>query len=418
MAKLSFRLHTVAFALMCAIPLLLSATRAGADVAFCIIGVFFLLHSTVSKDWLWTRHPEMRTLGVLWGFMLAVSWITPFNHAESFISALIWGRFIVFFAAARYWLLNRAGALRTVSYTGLFVLLLVAIDTFWQYRTGVSLSGRPMNGDRLTGPLGYANIGNLLLKTGFPMLGVAFYQLMSQHKTRLLWLPIAGLCTIISLVMVSGERSTAVLLFLSLGIIGLMLFIAMPQARKWVLSAVVGITLMLGALAATQPVIQSKAAFFVEQVSNFWVTPYGQLYIGAGNLWMQHPFTGIGIKQFFKACDNGALNTNYCDIHPHNMYAEWMALTGTPGICLLLLSLFFMSRELVRKADFTGANAIVTAFAFAGCAVVVFPFVVTQSPFANWPAMLYWYCLSLSLGLTKLIGSARDTDGEGRVTYH
>src|SRR5438045_450803 len=94
-------LRNIAFTLLCVMPLLLATTRAGADIALCIIAILFLVKSAISKQWGWTRNPEICSLGALWIFMLAVSWITPIDRLESFKAAFIWGRFILFFAAAR-----------------------------------------------------------------------------------------------------------------------------------------------------------------------------------------------------------------------------------------------------------------------------------------------------------------------------
>src|SRR5438552_376778 len=67
---------------------------------------------------------------------------------------------------------------------GVAVLMLVAIDTAWQYVHGVSLSGRALfMGERLTGPLRHANIGNWMLKIGLPMVGIFIYS-AAQHRER------------------------------------------------------------------------------------------------------------------------------------------------------------------------------------------------------------------------------------------
>lgn len=395
-------LRTIAFILLCILPALLLLTRAGADIALCIIGLLFLIESARNHAWGWTRHPELRTLAALWCFLMAAAPFTPINPESSFIAAAIWGRFLLFFAAARFWLLQDAGALRTLSRVGFVVLVFAAVDTLWQYLTGYSLTGRHMISERLTGALGTANIGNYLLKTGLPIIGLLAYQLVESKQFRRLWIPAAGFAAIMSLVMVSGERSTVLLLLLSIAIVGTGTFACLPKARKLVLGACGGIVLLLGMLIATQSIIQQKIHFFAEQMSDFENTPYGQLYMAASRLWLKHPITGIGPHQFLKACEPEVLNVTYCDIHPHNMYVEWLVTGGLPGILLFLAAMGFVLYSLLKEAVFSGEKTVLTAFALAQFGVLLFPFVVTQSVFSNWSAVLFWYSLALGMSILKI----------------
>ena len=256
--------------------------------------------------------------------------------------------------------------------------------------------------ERLTGPLTKANIGNYLVKVGFPMLGIASYLLVMSGHVRRLWMPVVGLLILISLIMVSGERSTPILMMLSLGIVGLTLFISQPHTRKWVLMAGITIAALLVLLAATQPIVMDKVHFFIEQISDFWHTYYGQMYIGAWRLWLDHPLTGIGAQQFLEACKPEVLHTTYCDVHPHNMYVEWLVATGLPGIVMFIAAMALILRRFLREASFNGTNAILAAIGLSEFAVLLFPFVVTQSVFSNWSAMLFWYSLGLGMSVLNL----------------
>ena len=391
-----------AFAALTLMPLLLALTRAGADIALGIIVLLFLLESGLTKRWSWVKEPEIKVLGAMWLFLLLVSPVTPINPKSAFIAALIWGRFILFYAAARFWLIESADSLKKITSIGLAIIAFAAIDTIWQYKTGISLTGRHMISDRLTGPLTKANIGNFLVKVGFPMLGMASYIMVMKGQARRLWMPAAGLAVLISLIMVSGERSTPILMLLSLGIVGLTLFISQPKIRIWVLATGATVALLLIVLAATQPIIMGKVQFFIEQISDFWNTCYGQLYIAAGKLWLQHPLTGIGAQQFLEACKPEVLNVTYCDVHPHNAYIEWLVATGLPGIVLFIWAMALILCRFLRGASFTGTSAILTAIGLSEFAVLLFPFVVTQSVFSNWSAMLFWYSLSLGMSVLKL----------------
>jgi O-antigen ligase len=188
---------------------------------------------------------------------------------------------------------------------------------------------------------------------------------------------------------------------------GLTLFASMPAARKWLIIGGAGIAAMMGLVGATQPVVQQKIGYFIEQMSDFGNTPYGQLYTAAWRLWQQHPVTGIGPQQFLEACRPEVLQVSYCDVHPHNMYMEWLVATGLPGILLFVGAMALILRRFLREAPFSGTRSILTACGLSEFAAVLFPFVVTQSVFSNWSAALFWYSLGLGMSLLQLAPDTR-----------
>lgn len=408
--SMASKLQRAAFVLLCLMPLLLAVTRAGADVALGLIVAAFLLHCTLASHWRWLAQGDLRMLGAVWAYLLLSSWLTPIDPVGSFLGAASWGRFILFYAAVRYWLLTEPEALKRAGLVGVATVSLVAVDAFWQYVTGVSLSGRPMMGDRLGGPLSHPNAGNFLLKTGLPSFGLAVYAFLRERANWKLWLCGMSALLAVAVVLVSGERSSALLMMMGLGVTGAALAVYRPQARGRVLLGAFAVALMLWLLAATQGVVQHRGGLLMSQVSDFRHTVYGQLYIAAAELWRGHPLTGIGLKQFGAACwpNMAALGVSYCDIHPHNIYLEWLVETGAIGLAFFVMGMACVLREWAREARFSGLAAIPAAFSLGTLAVLLFPLIVTQSAFSNWPGMLFWYSLSLAVCLPRI---ARDNGG-------
>lgn len=386
-------LYHAALGLLCLMPLLIALTRAGADIALCGIGILFLVSSVVQKEWEWTRKSDIRALGVLWCFLLISAWFSPYDPQKSFLYALLFGRFLIFYAAVRYWLLMRPEALKPLHSIGLAVLAFTAMHMLVQYFASDATI-------RLTLPFTHnPNVGHFMLKLGLPMLGLLTYRLLAAGQMRRLWMPAMGVLIMVGLVMITGERSAALLTLLALGVLGLVLLYFQKTARKAVLAISFGLMLMLAFLATTQTVVQQRGLYLIEQIGDFWGTVYGQLFLGAWRLWEQHPLTGIGIKQFSTACDMVVLGTTYCDIHPHNMYFDWLVSTGIIGLALLFIALIYMVKSALKEMIFQGHGGVLAAFALATLAVLFFPVIVTQSPFSNWPAILHWYSLSLTLSL-------------------
>lgn len=402
---MAHKLHRTAFFLLCLMPLFIAATRAGADIGGGLIAALFLLSSFLKKEWQWTKAIEIRVLGALWLFMMASSFFTPFSHKEAFITSLLWGRFVLLYAAARYWLLADRRSLEIAGKIAALTLLLVALDAGWQYVTGTSLSGRPLfPGDRLTGPLHTANVGGFLLRIGLPVAGLELYRLAEAGKHRLMWLAGAAVIAVMTIIILSGERSSALLMLVGIGAAGFTLFVSRPRLRLAVLLSGAGVVALLALLIATQPTVQERAQAFIQQVGNFWHTPYGQMYLAAFDLGMAHPLTGIGAREFFPACNSimAMRGITYCDLHPHNIYMEWLAAGGIVGLALFALAMACFARQLAQAAEYSGAAIALTAFAYGGYAALAFPFTVTQSNFSNWAGILFWYSMALVMSIHRM----------------
>ncbi|MDE3015295.1 MAG: O-antigen ligase family protein [Pseudomonadota bacterium] len=398
-------LRRIAFVLLCLMPLLLATTRAGADIAASLIAALFLWRSALQKEWRWTAEAEMRVLTALWLSLLVTSCLSPFNRIEAFGTSILWARFVLLYAAARYWLLANRRRLEIAGKIAAITLLPVAFDAGWQYVTGTSLSGHPMfTGTRLTGPLSKANVGGYLLRIGLPVAGLVTYLLIEAGRARRLWAATAATVAVMTIIVLSGERSSALLMLLGVGIIGFTLFVSHPKLRLWVLIGGAGVAALVAALVATQPLVQMRMQYLVQQLDDFWHTPYGQMYLAAFDLGMRHPLTGTGAHQFFAACNSimAERGITYCDIHPHNIYMEWLAAGGVAGLLLFALAMACLARQLARAAEYGGAAVALTAFAYGGYAALTFPFIVTQSAFANWPGILFWYSMALVMSIHRM----------------
>lgn len=398
------RLRRTAFVLLCLVPFLLVVFRAGADAIFCIIGLLFLARSHLAGDWGWTKRAEIRALFALWGVMLISSALSE-NPPDALGKAAAWVRFILFYAAATSWLLTNARALKIVCYLVLPFLIFLALDTTWQYLTGVSLTGYGYAHEhRLGGLLNKPNIGNYFLKIGFSSLGLIAYALIAAGKSRRVWWVGFLALWLVALVMLSGERSITLLTFFGIGCTGLLLFVFHSASRKYVVPAVVVLAAQVAILALTQPIVQQRGQIFFKQLSHFWESPYGQLYANAFSMWQQHPLLGVGVGQFRYLCEPNmqALGLTFCDVHPHNIYMEWLSSTGVVGVLLFGLAMALIVYRIIRTYSLRGETGIPTAFALGNMAVLMFPLIVTQSAFSNWPAMLFWYSLSLATCLPRI----------------
>ncbi len=383
------------------VPLLLAFSRAGADIVITGIGVLFLVRSAFTRQWEWLKRPDIMVLTILWLYLMA-SALTASDPSTSLIKSLIWGRMVLFFAAATSWILVSSKHLSLICRIILPTLLFLMVDTAWQYITSVSLSGNPKFGHRLSGPLSSYNIGNLLLKTSIPVLCFWFYRAyQSSHKPQML-LSLIGLMAIAALVVISGERSIGILMFLGMsGLFGF-LFLYQPKIRKYVFGYAAIMAAIITLLFSTQIPTQQRSAEFLKTMSSFWDSHYGELFRNAYALWKEHPITGLGVGGFRNHCDAmmEKINTTHCAIHPHNIYLEWLSETGIIGLVLFITAMAIIVQRFV-KHQLMQMPHILAAGSVAMFIILLFPIIGTQSAFANWPAILFWFSLSMTIGLSQ-----------------
>ncbi|MBY0407538.1 MAG: hypothetical protein K2Q01_07585, partial [Rickettsiales bacterium] len=93
--------------------------------------------------------------------------------------------------------------------------------------------------------------------------------------------------------------------------------------------------------------------------------------------------------------ESGAVN--HCNLHPHNAYVEWFAELGAPGLLLfmaLVAALCLRPWHALRRNR--GPGRVLAALALGVMLLHFFPFMVTQSFFSNWPALLLWYSITIA----------------------
>lgn len=391
-------LHALAMTLVYLMPLLLSATRAGADAAIVCIGLLFLVRSALAKDWEWIRSKDVLLLLFFWLYVAADGWLL--SSSSNALRATVWIRFIILYIALTQWLLTEPKNILAASKWGTVIMALLLVDTYWQYMFGVSLSGKSYPADnRLGGPMSHPNIGNMLLKTSLPMLGIGWY-VAAQSQVKAKKYALALFClALVALIPLTGERSTSMMLLIALFVLAAIFSFFTPALRKRVMIIGVAFCLLLALLIYTQPIVHMRANYLVAQLGDFKTTPYGQLFIAGWQLFLEHPLFGAGPGEYFALCPavKTELLLTYCDVHPHNIYLQWLSETGLMGFLLFISAMGTVVCKHIVSVPFKDRNLIPLAFSLAALAILLFPVMVTQSVFSNWPASLFWYSLSLAV---------------------
>ncbi len=323
-----------------------------------------------------------------------------------------WVRFLRFAAALQHWILtDRVWEKRLLVCTGA-VLAFVVADTFFQFYFSQDMFGLSQySGGRLTGPLHELppKVGAYVLRLMFPILVALMFWAATNRKSVIANISaIAAVCLGVTTVLISGERMPFILALFGLGV----MLILIPGMKRVLLAAILAVGLSAaGFFALSETVSKRSFESTVLTIEGFWESHYGRIWLSSLRVADAHPLFGVGLKNFRTACPNeayGALDDSAprCDLHPHNMYLEWLAEAGVIGLGGFLYLIGLWTRHFAARArhwrhDPMAVGPVVAVITF------LWPIASTMSFFTNWHAALFWLVLGWALAATSDRPSAR-----------
>ncbi len=345
------------------------------------------------------RAPLVAVPLATWLFLVAISgplaWWEPLAAVGR---GLAWLRFVCFFAAVVFWLFADEGDFRKVVICWGAVLAVVIVDGLVQGFFGTSLSGRPIfEGQRLTGPLKRPNIGRFVAFLFYPCLAAYLLHAGRALDARRMVALALVLAVVVFFTVFSAERS-ATLLGLAT-VTGASIFL-MARGRWYTVAG-------LGAIAASYAIsalavmanarLQIRIAPTAGIAQDFWNSEYGELIRAAVTAWKVQPATGVGLGNFMRVCDAFEPELAFgCLAHPHNIYLEWLAEAGAPGLAGLAVFALIATVSVLLVLRLWKKRPLFASVAAVGTIPTLFPLVPSQSFFSNWPAILWWSSLALA----------------------
>lgn len=122
------------------------------------------------------------------------------------------------------------------------------------------------------------------------------------------------------------------------------------RLRRPVAAALLSGTVLLALTPIVSPGTFSKlGVHFIQQMSHFWDSPYGQLYLRAAAMLREHPWIGLGLDGFRNNCaaphffqgsvwlgvaDTRISPNDGCNLHPHNYWLDVAVSSGFPGLSM------------------------------------------------------------------------------------
>lgn len=411
------RLRQIALGLFAILPAMLLFWRGGAEIVVGLIDAGYLAVLLVRREWRSGLFPPLLALLATWlALNLLVSPLAV-DPAASFGRSTSWLRFILLFAAVTTWLIQSQRDVKLVAMVWAATIGFAILDGLVQLLRGVSLTGQPMAGNRLTGPLDRPNIGMFVARIGFPLLAAAV--LLSSHPARISMLRTGAVmalaATAFGFILLTGERAASLLTLIAIATsAGLAILLAPPRYRLYGLLLLAVVACLLAAIVLNSPRIMGRVDGLLNVLNNFWASAYGELFAAGLHVWREYPLTGAGMKNFQIACQIvlGDTLKDGCHPHPHNLYIEWLAETGIVGSLGFLVFLATLVALCIRLLTSRTTGRIMGALTAGSLMLLLFPFTASQSFFSNWPAILLWASLSLTVATARF--SARpDTDRAG-----
>lgn len=381
------------------------------DIGLCIIAVCFLLHCYQTQNWSWCRESWVRILLLLWLYMIGRGLCAP-DPKAALASSMPFIRYIVFAVALARWTLENGPTHQKFLYVLCGVVIACAIDGLVQYIFGYDIMLHKLIHDpnvghiRLSGPFSRPILGIMLTWLAFP----ALLPLLFDSKAKPQWNKkgggaIIGLLIVITAIALSGERMALLLTLLGSFIAACIL----PLSKRLLCVGAAIILLLLTGLTWVAPeMFERQVTSTIQTVSHWEQSPYGLLLRSDLTLATEHPLIGLGADHFRASCealyagDKPRIDA-MCNIHPHNIYLEWLIEEGCIGLGLFIFFVAIVLRDSIAVLYQNRGNPIFVGW-FIAFVLRVWPFMSTTGFFSRWGAPPFWLAVGALLVYTAAKG--------------
>jgi O-antigen ligase len=275
----------------------------------------------------------------------------------------------------------------------------LVIDGYFQYFTGVNLSGFKADGLRISSFFGDEEILGSYLSRLFPLL-FALFLIKKKQKFEIYFI---GLLFILVDVLIYMSAERTAFFFLNLSTIFIIILIKRYQKFRlvtFIIALVVIIVLSLNSPNLTHRMFKGPAEDMglVESSKEQTIFSPGHdsHYRTAFNMFKDQPFLGHGPKMFRVLCkdEKYVVGLYPCSSHPHNFYVQLLAETGIVGFLFLFTAFGYVLYTSLRqfKSIIFKQKRPLTDYQvclLAGILITVWPLSPNGNFFNNWLMVVY-----------------------------
>ena len=397
-----------AILLITLLPILILSSSILINVSVIIISFIFLVLLFKQNNYEIFKDKLFLFLFLFWILML-INLLSSINFQNSLPRTIGFFRFLIFIPALIYFVkLKKFEFLRIILTFWLFIFILISFDLLFEYIFGKNILGFSsyMPG-RLSGVLNEElKIGNYYL--GFYFISVASIITYFKKNNYLILLSIIFF-TIISFLI--GERANFIKIFI--GLIIFLIFWDKFSFKIRIISSMLIISIIFLFVNFDKNLnYRFNNAFFkiIHQdkgISNYLhISQYGAHYATALKIYKNFPYTGIGIKNFWKECgkekyyDKRFLATeSRCSTHPHQFHLEILSELGVFGyFFFVIFFIYFLTRGIInykQNKNILHLGSLIFVF------ISIFLPIPTGSFFTTYGATIFWINFSLVLIFEK-----------------
>lgn len=319
-----------------------------------ILALYGLYQSLKKKNWFIYKDIIIKFFIFFYIYILLRSLysIDPFFSLES---SLTYIRYLFFALAVFFLIQENKKILKYFSISLSIVLLLVCLDSFYQYFFGVNILGWPQQDPvRVSSFFGKELVLGSFVSRLMPLSIIFLVIFLDTKKILNKFLIVLFIIILATTVFISGER-TALFYFILSTVISIIL---VTKVRIYYLSSII-ILISFAIIAFTinpnfksrminETINQMNISSNLQNVKVF-SEHHERLYSSAIKMFQYNPFFGHGPKTFRILCKEPEFNPGACSTHPHNTYLQSLAEIGIFGTFFIILFLLYISVNLIKK---------------------------------------------------------------------
>ena len=332
------------------------------------------------------------------------------NFLLNNITVYTYLRYCIFSIAIWHTLENNINFFRNFTKIFLFTVLLIFIDSIFQYFNGTNLLGiQKSSYGKISSFFGRdVKLGAYLARI-YIFVFMFIYLFLDKKLLNILYFNLFNLL-FATIILLTGERTAFLLFTLNFLLIN---FITRDNFLNKT------ITILVVALVSFIVIINLKEvkARFIHhtftQITesnmnnsgyNFFSTEHEKHYKISYKMFSDSKFFGQGPNSFRNLCSQEkfrlSVNGDGCSTHPHNIYMQILGETGLIGLLFLLFAFFYIYSKLISgllKIRKINKNFEKKIFFYVPIAVYLFPFMPTGNFFNSWVNIMVYLPLGFLL---------------------
>ena len=363
------------------------------NLIITLVSFISLLIIIYNKDWNYFNNPFFKFL-FFFSIYLIINNILNKNFNLNSISSYTYLRYGIFSIAIWILIEKNNNFFRNFTKFTLITLLIVFIDSIFQYFNGVNLLGIEKSSyNKISSFFGRdVKLGAYLAR--FYLFSYIFiYFFLGKKLLNVIYLNLFNILCII-LILFTGERTSFFIFFLNFLLINFILcrnFFNKTITFFLAIFATIIILVNVGEVKnryinySLNQILDSN-----DKVINIFSKEHERHYKISLKMFSDNKLFGQGSNTFRYLCSSEKFRLSDknegCSTHPHNIYVQLLAETGLIGFSFLLIAFFYIYYKLITGLVISkkGQNFEKKLLLYVPIAIYLFPFIPTGSFFNSW----------------------------------